>query len=78
MKMTVNSMKCISWSRLAIFTAAMTILSSCGGGQSGMKLGDDEFTVVAVQSTASSLLLILQLSKVFRISRCVLRFPALS
>ena len=36
MKMTVNSMKCISWSRLAIFTAAMTILSSCGGGQSGM------------------------------------------
>ncbi len=78
MKMTVNSMKCISWSRLAIFTAAMTVLSSCGGGQSGMKLGDDEFTVVAVQSTASSLLLIPQLSKVFRISRCVLRFPALS
>ncbi len=53
MKMTVNSMKCFSWSRLAIFTAAMTVLSSCGGGQSGMKLGDDEFTVVAVQSTAS-------------------------
>ena len=51
--MTVNSMKCISWSRLAIFTAAMAVLSSCGGGQSGMKLGDDEFTVVAVQSTAS-------------------------
>lgn len=42
-----------SWSRLAIFTAAMAVLSSCGGGQSGMKLGDDEFTVVAVQSTAS-------------------------
>ena len=77
MKMTVNSMKCISWSRLAIFTAAMAVLSSCGGGQSGMKLGDDEFTVVAVQP-ASSLLLIPQLSKVFRISRCVLRFPALS
>ena len=53
MKMTVNSMKCFSWSRLAIFMAAMTVLSSCGGGQSGMKLGDDEFTVVAVQSTAS-------------------------
>ena len=46
MKMTVNSMKCISWSRLAIFTAAMTVLSSCGGGQSGMKLGDDELTDV--------------------------------
>ena len=53
MKMTVNSMKCFSWSRLAIFTAAMAVLSSCGGGQSGMKLGDDEFTVEAVQSTAS-------------------------
>ena len=78
MKMTVNSMKCFSWSRLAIFTAAMAVLSSCGGGQSGMKLGDDEFTVVAVDCTASSLLLIPQLSKVFRISRCVLRFPALS
>ena len=46
MKMTVNSMKCFSWSRLAIFTAAMAVLSSCGGGQSGMKLGDDEFTVL--------------------------------
>ena len=46
-------MKCFSWSRLAIFTAVMTVLSSCGGGQSGMKLGDDEFTVVTVQSTAS-------------------------
>lgn len=53
MKMTVNSMKCFSWIRLAIFTAVMTVLSSCGGGQSGMKLGDDEFTVVTVQSTAS-------------------------
>lgn len=81
MKMTVNSMKCISWSRLAIFTAAMTVLSSCGGGQSGMKLGDDEFTVVAVQSTASQQSTsypATKLSKVFRISRCVLRFPALS
>ena len=53
MKMTVNKMKCISLSRTAIIMAAMTVLSSCGGGQSGMKLGDDEFTVVAVQSTAS-------------------------
>ena len=79
MKMTVNSMKCISWSRLAIFTAAMTILSSCGGGQSGMKLGDDEFPVWLYSlQPASSLLLIPQLSKVFRILRCVLRFPALS
>lgn len=53
MKMTVNRMKCFSLSRLAVFMVAMAILSSCGGGQSGMKLGDDEFTVVTVQSTAS-------------------------
>ena len=53
MKMTVNKMKCISLSRTAIIMAAMTVLSSCGGGQSGMKLGDDEFTVMAVHSTAS-------------------------
>ena len=51
--MTVNKMKCISLSRTAIIMAAMTVLSSCGGGQSGMKLGDDEFTVMAVHSTAS-------------------------
>ena len=57
MKMTVNSMKCISWSRLAIFTAAMTVLSSCGGGQSGMKLGDDEFTGVSGFSWLVSFLL---------------------
>ena len=53
MKMTVNKMKCISLSRTAIIMAAMTVLSSCGGGQSGMKLGDDEFTVMAVHSTVS-------------------------
>ena len=53
MKMTVNKMKCISLSRLAMIMAAVAVLSSCGGGQSGMKLGDDEFTVVTVQSAAS-------------------------
>ncbi len=53
MKMTVNSMKCFSWSRLAILGTTMAVLSSCGGGQGGMKLGDDEFTVVAVHSAAS-------------------------
>lgn len=51
--MTVNGMKCFSLGRLAMFSAAIAMLTSCGGGQGGMKLGDDEFTVVAVQSTAS-------------------------
>lgn len=53
MKMTVNGMKCFLWSRMAMFTVAITVLSSCGGNQGGMKLGDDEFTVLTVHSTAS-------------------------
>ena len=46
-------MQCSSWSRLMIITAAMAVLSSCGGGQSARKMGDDEFTVITVQPTAS-------------------------
>ena len=53
MKMTVNSMRCFSWSRLALVVAAAAVLSSCGGGQGGMKLGDDEFAVMEVKSAAS-------------------------
>lgn len=53
MKMTVNSMRCFSWSRLALVVAATAVLSSCGGGQGGMKLGDDEFAVMEVKSAAS-------------------------
>lgn len=53
MKMIINRMVCFSWSRLVMFTATMAALSGCGGGRSGMKLGDDEFTVMAVQSAAS-------------------------
>lgn len=51
--MTVNSMTCFSLCRYVLLGMAITVLSSCGGGQSGMKLGDDEFTVVTVQATAS-------------------------
>lgn len=37
MKITVNGMKCFLGSRMAVFAAAMAVLSSCGGGQGGMK-----------------------------------------
>lgn len=53
MKMTVNKMKCFFSIRLAVMAMATAALNSCGGGQGGMKLGDDEFTVVAVQPAAS-------------------------
>lgn len=53
MKMTVNSKRCFSWSRLTFVVVATAVLSSCGGGQGGMKLGDDEFAVMEVKSAAS-------------------------
>lgn len=37
MKMTVNGMKCFLGNRLAVLAVSMAVLSSCGGGQGGMK-----------------------------------------
>lgn len=39
--------------RAALFSLGVTALTACGGGQSGMKMGDDEFTVMAVAETES-------------------------
>ena len=38
--------------QMALFAVGLSVLSACGG-QSGMNLGDDEFAVMAVQSTSS-------------------------
>ena len=47
LKATMNQLK-----QMALFAVGLSVLSACGG-QSGMNLGDDEFAVMAVQSTSS-------------------------
>ena len=39
--------------QIALFAVGVSFLSACGGGQSGMKLGDDEFAVKAVSISSS-------------------------
>lgn len=50
--MKVNKKEMFTTARLMLFTCGVTALTACGG-QSGMKLGDDEFTVVSVSTTYS-------------------------
>ncbi len=40
--------------QIALFAVGVSFLTACGGGQSGMKLGDDEFTVTQVSVTSSN------------------------
>lgn len=40
--------------RGALCAVSVSLLTACGGGQSGMKLGDDEFAVMPVLSTSSN------------------------
>lgn len=51
--MNVNKKKALSVSRLSLLAVAIGTLTACGGGNSGMKLGDDEFTVQAVSMSSS-------------------------
>lgn len=53
MKMTVSKIKCVSSSAALLCMMGLSFLSSCSSGQGGSKLGDDEFTVQAVQTTSS-------------------------
>ena len=39
--------------RLAVLAVGISALTACGGGQGGMKLGDDEFAVVSVEPSSS-------------------------
>ncbi len=50
--MKVNKKEMFTTARLMLFACGVTALTACGG-QSGMKLGDDEFTVVSVSTTHS-------------------------
>lgn len=53
MKMTVSKIKCVSSSAALLCMMGLSFLNSCSSGQGGSKLGDDEFTVQAVQTTSS-------------------------
>ena len=37
--------------QMALFAVGVSLLTACGGGQSGMKMGDDEFAVMTVTAS---------------------------
>ena len=39
--------------QIALFAVGVSFLTACGNSQSGMKLGDNEFAVLRVNSTTS-------------------------
>ena len=43
LKITITQLR-----QIALFAVGMSLLTACGNSQSGMKLGDAEFAVVAV------------------------------
>lgn len=51
--MSVKRIENFAYCRTALLALGMSALASCGGGQGGMKLGDDEFAVVSVTSSSS-------------------------
>lgn len=52
--MSVNRNRVCTFSRIALCCLGISVLSACGGGQGGMKMGDDEFAVKAVQLASSN------------------------
>ena len=40
--------------QMALFAVGVSLLTACGGGQSGMKMGDDEFAVMTVTASNSA------------------------
>lgn len=43
----------IPFKRIALFAAGVSLLTACGNNQGGMKLGDNEFAVIALKSATS-------------------------
>ena len=74
LKITITQLR-----QIALFAVGMSLLTACGNSQGGMKLGDAEFAVMAVNSTTSDQTTSYPaLSKVRRISKSVLKFLDLS
>ena len=51
--MNVKRIGNAAMTRLVVLAVGISALTACGGGQGGTKLGDDEFAVVAVESSSS-------------------------
>ena len=54
MNMSVKRNRSFSSSRVAFAALGLSVLTACGGGQGGMKMGDNQFAVEAVKATSSS------------------------
>lgn len=54
MNMSVKRNRSISSSRVAFAALGLSVLTACGGGQGGMKMGDDQFAVETVKTTSSN------------------------
>lgn len=49
MRTTITQLK-----QITLFAVGVSLLTACGGGQSGMKMGDDEFAVMTVTASSSA------------------------
>ena len=78
MNMSVKRNRSFSSSRVAFAALGLSVLTACGGGQGGMKMGDNQFAVEAVKATSSnqSEQSIRQQLRVCRTSKSVLRYLA--
>lgn len=54
MNKSVKRNRSFSSIRISFLSLGLSVLVACGGGQSGMKMGDDQFAVEAVTTTSSS------------------------
>ena len=52
--MNVKKNRRFSSSRVAFCALGLSVLTACGGGQSGAKMGDDQFAVQEVTVTSSN------------------------
>lgn len=54
MNMSVKRNRSFSSSRVAFAALGLSVLTACGGGHGGMKMGDNQFAVEAVKATSSN------------------------
>nr|WP_306434968.1 efflux RND transporter periplasmic adaptor subunit [Phocaeicola coprophilus] len=54
MNMSVKRNRSFSSSRVVFAALGLSVLTACGGGQGGMKMGDNQFAVEAVKATSSN------------------------